>query len=66
MIGGVKDIKDHKFFAKINWDDLLSKKIKAPYVPELPVISTVESDFLEKRAKLSPAIDPADDPFLNW
>jgi hypothetical protein len=66
MIGGVNDIKNHKFFAKINWDDLLSKKIKAPYVPVLPVISTVESDFLEKRTKLSPAIHPADDPFLNW
>jgi len=33
--GGVKDIKEHRFFKGLSWDDLLGKKIKAPYLPPL-------------------------------
>ena len=33
--GGVKDIKDHRFFKGFSWDDLLARKLKAPYVPPL-------------------------------
>ena len=30
---GAADIKSHRFFEDINYDDLLKKKLKCPYVP---------------------------------
>jgi hypothetical protein len=32
-IKGVMDIKKHRWFADINWDALLQKKVKAFYYP---------------------------------
>ena len=32
---GVNDIKGHRFFNGLNWTKLLSKEIKAPYIPEV-------------------------------
>ncbi|CAF1138134.1 unnamed protein product [Rotaria magnacalcarata] len=31
---GVDDIKNHPWFSSINWENLLKKRIKAPYIPE--------------------------------
>jgi len=31
----VKEIKEHPWFEKLNWDSLLHKKIKAPFMPKL-------------------------------
>ena len=31
----VREIMDHQWFSNINWEDLKSKKIQAPYVPLL-------------------------------
>jgi hypothetical protein len=39
--GGVDEIKNHPFFEGINWDDVLKKKVKPPYVP---VIKKIEED----------------------
>jgi len=35
---GVKDIKTHRFFKSLSWEDLLAKKIKPPYIPPLKYI----------------------------
>jgi serum/glucocorticoid-regulated kinase 2 len=32
---GSKEIRDHPWFEKLNWDNLLNKKIKAPFMPKL-------------------------------
>ena len=32
---GVQDIKGHRFFREVSWDDLLAKRLKAPYIPLL-------------------------------
>jgi serum/glucocorticoid-regulated kinase 2 len=34
---GFDEIKKHEFFKDINFDDLLNKKIKAPYKPNLKI-----------------------------
>ncbi|KAL4427052.1 hypothetical protein ABPG74_001007 [Tetrahymena malaccensis] len=34
-VNGTKDIKEHPWFAKINFDDILNKKVPAPFVPQL-------------------------------
>ena len=32
---GLNDIKSHPFFASINWESILEKKIKPPFTPKL-------------------------------
>ena len=32
---GLNDIKAHPFFAAIDWDSLINKKIKPPFIPKL-------------------------------
>jgi len=34
---GLNDIKSHPFFASINWESILEKKIKPPFTPKLRV-----------------------------
>ena len=31
---GANDIKTHRFFEDLNYDDLLQKKLTAPYIPK--------------------------------
>lgn len=33
--GGVDDIKNHRFFKGVDWNQLVSKQIKAPYTPKV-------------------------------
>ena len=35
IVGGFENIKAHPWFAGLDWDQLLSKKIKSPYVPKV-------------------------------
>jgi protein kinase A len=35
LVDGVNDIKDHRFFASMDWTALLAKRIDAPYVPTI-------------------------------
>lgn len=32
---GAKEVKEHPWFGELNWDSLLSRKIKAPFTPKL-------------------------------
>lgn len=66
MVGGVNDIKEHRFFETIDWNKLLAKTIDAPYKPTLPAISNKETPFLRERTNDATAVAPAEDPFLNW
>lgn len=49
MVDGVLDIKNHRFFGKLDWNDLLTKKIKAPFVPKVAELDATESTFLKDR-----------------
>jgi len=66
---GVNDIKKHRWFSNFSWDDLMKKKIKAPYVPVVKSLGDV-SNFEEypDSGNSSPAIEikPNIDPFLTW
>lgn len=33
--GDQVELQDHPFFASINWDDLLAKKIRPPFIPNV-------------------------------
>ena len=58
MSNGVQDIKNHRWFAGIDWDGLLNQTISAPITPALP----------EDLTKLgNKSISPADEiPDSDW
>jgi serine/threonine protein kinase len=65
--GGVEDIKKHRFFNEINWDMLISYKLKAPYIPiesDNPNISNrlLTLDSIEQ----VPCVKFSEDPFIEW
>eukprot|EP00826_Nyctotherus_ovalis_P033679 TRINITY_DN2741_c0_g1_i5.p1 TRINITY_DN2741_c0_g1~~TRINITY_DN2741_c0_g1_i5.p1 ORF type:complete len:246 (-),score=64.65 TRINITY_DN2741_c0_g1_i5:144-881(-) len=64
---GVKDITTHKFFKGISWEDLLAKRLRAPYTPTLKGIDDTRhfSKYPDSDTK-SPAVKTADDPFKTW
>ena len=33
--GGINDIKNHRFFKTMDWNALLIKALKAPYIPKI-------------------------------
>ena len=55
--GGVNDIKNHKFFADINWNDMVNQSIKAPYVPEKKLITQGKDEKIMKFELLTEAND---------
>jgi len=65
--GGVDDIKTHRWFAQIDWEALVSKKIPAVYKP--PVKSKGDTSCYSTypdSAEPPKAVKPAEDPFINW
>lgn len=64
---GVNDIKNHRWFAGLDWTRVVSKHIDMPYKP--PVKSASDTSNFPRypeSASMSPPIKPTDDPFLNW
>lgn len=63
LVGGVDDIKTHRFFGSIAWPELLAKRIPSPHIPTLPAVPTTESTFLRDRANAATPIAASKDPF---
>jgi len=64
MGGGPTDaeeVKGHRFFRTINWDDLLRKNIPAPFVPKINSDTDV-SNFSEEFTSMIPADSPGVTP----
>ena len=66
LVGGVSDIKDHRFFATVSYPELLGKRMPSPYTPPLPPVPTTESTFLSDRASAAEPIAESKDPFRSW
>ncbi|KAJ1827154.1 Serine/threonine kinase [Coemansia sp. RSA 2599] len=52
-----EDIMKHSFFAGVNWDDVLNKKIPPPYVPEIRSrfdVSNFDPEFTNEKPGLTP------------
>lgn len=70
--GGINEIKDHAFFRNINWDDILNKRIKPPFLPRLETpdqTKYVDEMFLKESPKDSyskgDTLDSKEDQFLH-
>ena len=71
--GGATDVKTHRFFKTIDWDALLSMKVKAPYIPEInakkecPCDGMLHKNLTEENDNVKfPPIKVNKDPFLTW
>jgi len=64
---GVGDIKNHKWFKDVSWEQLLEKKLPAPFKPKV-ASETDTSNFEDypDSDELPPVVNPAQDPFANW
>jgi len=65
--GGADDIKKHRWFEKINFDNLVAKKIPAFYKP--PVKSkgdTSNYNSYPDSHELPKPLKASEDPFLGW
>ena len=52
---GLQDIKSHPFFANINWDSILAKKIKPPFTPKLK--SETDTKYIDREFTSCTPID---------
>ena len=62
---GAEDIKTHRFFEDLNFQDLLSKKLKPPYIPKTSEIKEKVSDW-EKEKLSAEQVKSSIDPFKDW
>lgn len=64
---GAGDIKAHRWFAGFDWSRLVQKDYDAPYKPTIRSAADT-SNFAQypDSDTRSPAVRPADDPFLDW
>mmetsp|Transcript_22050 Transcript_22050/g.50380 ORF Transcript_22050/g.50380 Transcript_22050/m.50380 type:complete len:321 (+) Transcript_22050:67-1029(+) len=64
---GVADIKNHKWFKDVHWEQLLEKKLQAPFKPKV-ASETDTSNFEDypDSDELPPVVNPAQDPFASW
>ncbi|XP_041132635.1 LOW QUALITY PROTEIN: ribosomal protein S6 kinase alpha-5-like [Polyodon spathula] len=55
---GSDEVKNHPFYQKINWDELASKKVSAPFKPVIRDELDV-SNFAEEFTEMDPTYSPA-------
>jgi len=59
--GDAHEVKAHRFFASISWDDLLKKNIPAPFIPRIASatdVSNFSEEFTSMAAADSPGVTP--------
>ena len=47
---GIKELKEHKWMRNVNWDDILNRKIKAPFIPKN--IDNFDKNYCEGNDKI--------------
>lgn len=63
---GANDLKNHRFFQTINFDDLVLRKLQVPYKPEDKEMKLVECNWEKEKVSGVKAISASEDPFLDW
>lgn len=72
--GGVEDIKQHRWFSKVDWKNLLAKKLQVFYKPNVKYVmfelrnagDTSNFNNYPDSDTLPPALKPTEDPFIDW
>jgi len=65
--GGAEDVKQHRWFAKIDWKALLGKKIVMSYRPQIKSAGDISNfNSYPDSDNIAQSLKPADDPFTDW
>ena len=65
--GGTDEVRQHPWFAKVDWKALLSKKAPMLYRPPLKSAGdTSNFNTYPDSDTMVQSLKPADDPFLDW
>lgn len=65
--GGADDVKQHKWFSKIDWKALLAKKTPMSYRPPTKNAGdTSNFNTYPESDNITQSLKPADDPFIDW
>ena len=62
-VNGCEDIKKHEFFKDINWNDVLNKKLKPPFIPK--VEDETDIKYFEKSLMESPIFSQNSELLVN-
>ncbi|XP_021332178.1 serine/threonine-protein kinase N2 isoform X1 [Danio rerio] len=57
------EVKKHRFFQGIDWEALLAKRVKPPFLPSIKTAADV-SNFDEEFTRLKPVLTPPQTPFF--
>ena len=63
---GANDLKTHRFFSTINFEDLLQRKLQVPYKPDDKELKLVECNWDKEKTSGVKAVSASEDPFLDW
>ena len=66
LVGGVKDIKMHKFFNDFDFDKLGNMELKPPYVPKVTSNFDLSNFPVYPESNKEVPLVSGEDPFLNW
>lgn len=65
--GGVEEVKQQKWFAKIDWKALLAKKSPMSYRPLVKSAGdTSNFNSYPESDNITQSLKPLDDPFIDW
>mmetsp|Transcript_44932 Transcript_44932/g.71759 ORF Transcript_44932/g.71759 Transcript_44932/m.71759 type:complete len:602 (-) Transcript_44932:1808-3613(-) len=64
-VKGVRELKDHPFFKKLDWEKLLQRQIEPPFQPNIANGSEDISNFSEQFTALDPT-HPDDEEFARY
>jgi protein kinase X len=65
--GGVNDIKEHRWFNNFDWNKLLHKELKSPWVPKIKNEGdTSNYSQYPDSPDLPKPLKSNEDPFINW
>ena len=65
---GAEDLKNHRFFDKIDFEEVWEKRVKAEYKPVIRSLRNADNfEYIEEEVAVkAKAIPEAEDPFLGW
>lgn len=67
MKGGADDVKQHKWFSKIDWKSLLAKKTPMAYKPQVKSAGDISNfNSYPESDNVTQSLKPTDDPFTDW
>lgn len=64
MVNGPNDVKDHRWFVDLDWNEILNKKVSAPHFPK--VVKDLGNGNFHFDKKDAEKVEESLDPFASW